>query len=91
MDSGGSFDWSTIFNAIAGILAMFIICVAFWRVWKHYLQNHDDKAAVKVEEKTKGYGSIALDAGIAMAFLAILRVAIGFISGAVASGIGSFM
>ncbi|MFZ2173787.1 MAG: hypothetical protein WAW17_07075 [Rhodococcus sp. (in: high G+C Gram-positive bacteria)] len=86
--NGSSFDPSAILPWLAGILAGAVLVVAAWRAFKAFLSDGKDGADVNPEAHTKKQSNIAISAGVAIAFITIGALVIGFVVNIVTDLVG---
>lgn len=79
MNSGGSFDWTSLYNVLVAVGAAVIILVAAFRVIKKYVK-HEDVTSADLEKRGKGYLSLIADAAIALVLLGALRAILGVLT-----------
>ncbi|WP_336794329.1 hypothetical protein [Gordonia malaquae] len=94
MESGSSFDMSTIFNWLAGALAALAVVVVLYRVWQVYWGGSAKAEAggqIQMEEKGKKYLSQVMDGAAFIAIVGCVRGLLGFLVGWFSDGFGSFV
>lgn len=93
METGSSFDLSSIYNWGAGILSALVVLVAMWRIWKVYFGDSAsaETGQIKAEDKGKKYLSQVMDAAVVIVLILSVRAILGFLTGWFAEGFGTFI